>query len=155
MKNKLLTLLLLLSAISTYAFVSDTIDQKYVQLFQTSFPKAQTVIWQEYPETVGVTFTDAAIESRILYARDDSFIRLTRYYNEMTMPYHFKHIVASRYQGKKIIGVNEVSNISKDGGVDVCYYLIMEDARNSWMIKMDANGTSEAVEKFKKNTSTK
>lgn len=155
MKNNLLTLLLLLSAISTYAFVPDTIDQKYIHLFQSSFPKAETVIWQEYPETVGVNFTDAGIESRILYARDESYIRLTRYYNEMTMPYHFKHIAASRYSGKKIISVNEVSNIFKDGSVDVGYYLIMEDARNSWMIKMDANGTAEGVEKFKKNAPTK
>ena len=144
-------LLSLLSAISTYAFVPDTIDQKYIQLFQSSFPRAQPVTWQEYPETFGANFTDAGIESRILYAKDDSYIRLTRYYNETTMPYHFKHIVASKYPGKKIITVNEVSNISNDGSVDIDYYLIMEDARNSWMIKTDANGTAESVEKFKKN----
>ena len=140
-----------MSAISTYAFVPDTIDQKYIQLFQSGFPKAQTVNWQEYPETFGVSFMDAGIESRILYAKDESYIRLTRYYNEMTMPYHFKHIVASKYPGKKIITVNEVSNISKDGSVDLDYYLIMEDSRNSWMVKTDANGTAESVEKFKKN----
>jgi hypothetical protein len=66
MKNNLLTLLLSLSAISTYAFVPDTIDQKYIHLFQSSFPRVETVSWQEYPETFGASFNDAGIESRIL-----------------------------------------------------------------------------------------
>ena len=51
---------------------------------------------------------------------------------------------------KKIISLNEVTNISNDKSVAVEYYLLIEDARNSWMIKTDANG-NQGVEKFKKN----
>ena len=35
---------------------------------------------------------------------------------------------------KKIISLNEVTNISNDKSVAVEYYLLIEDARNSWMI---------------------
>ena len=56
------------------------------------------------------------------------------------MPYHFKKIVASRYLVKKIISLNEVTNISNDKSVAVEYYLLIEDACNSWMIKTNANG---------------
>ena len=51
---------------------------------------------------------------------------------------------------KKIISLNEVTNISNEKSVAVEYYLLIEDARNSWMIKTDANG-NQGVEKFKKN----
>jgi hypothetical protein len=55
------------------------------------------------------------------------------------MPYHFKQIVASRYLVKKIISLNEVTNISNDKSVAVEYYLLIEDARHSRMIRADAN----------------
>jgi len=41
---------------------------------------------------------------------------------------------------KKIISLNEVTNISNDKSAAVEYYLLIEDARNSWIKKTDANG---------------
>ena len=151
MKKSFIFLLLLLLGFSSHAFVRNHIDQKFIQLFQSSFPKAETVSWEEYPDCYTVNFTESGIAARIVYAKDESYVRFTRYYNETTMPYYVKHFVAAKYGNKKIIGVNEVSNVSKSGDIDLNYYLILEDDHKKWMIKMDSRGYTEIVDTFKKN----
>ena len=47
-------------------------------------------------------YSQSKSNSEIIYAKDESYTRLTRHFNELSMPYHFKKNVASMYLGKKI-----------------------------------------------------
>lgn len=148
MKKSFIFLSLLVLAFSSWS--RPAVEEKFIQLFQTNFPRAEKVSWEEYADCYAVNFTEGGIDARVMYARDESYVRLTRYYNEATMPYHVKHLVASRYSDKLVIGLNEVSNVTREGDVELNYYLIVEDEQKRMMIKMDARGNTEVVDKFKK-----
>lgn len=148
MKKSFIFLSLLLLAFSSWG--RTTVEEKFIQLFQTNFPRAEKVSWEEYADCYAVNFTEGGIDARVMYAKDESYVRFTRYYNEATMPYHVKHLIASKYSGKLIIGVNEVSTVTNNGDIELNYYLIVEDDQKRMMIKMDARGYTEVVDKFKK-----
>ena len=150
MKKSIFFLLSFLLAITSFA---NGIDEKFIRLFESSFPKAERVSWEQYNDSYVVSFTESGIEARALYAKDESYVRFTRYYTETTLPYHVKYIIGSKYANKKLIGVNEVSTILKNGDVELNYYLILEDKQNRLMIRMDSVGRTDVVEKFKKEQS--
>lgn len=150
MKKILFILLLSLLGSFSYAFHGHGIDEKVIQLFQSNFPKAENVKWEEHPDSYAVVFTEGGINARINYARDGSSVNFTRQYNEHTLPYHIKFLVASRYTDRKIIEVLEVSNVSKEGYVNLSYYLVLEDTKTRWVIIIDGNGYTKSVEKMKR-----
>jgi hypothetical protein len=86
---------------------------------------------------------------RILYAKDESYARFTRYYSETNMPYYLKYFILQRFKGKKISWMNEESTVNNKGEIDLAYNLVLEVAQTRWTVKILSNGTVETLLKQK------
>ena len=138
--------------IGMYSFAwAQGIDQRFVRSFDSSFPNAQDVSWLEYSDAYEVSFIHAGIRSRILYPKDESFVRLTRYYKEDHLPYQVHLLINNQFPNRKIFGVTEVSTIQQSRGeLSVVYYVIVEDASKWVTVKIDRDGTLSVGKALKK-----
>lgn len=136
----------------SFAFVPGEIDQKVQRAFDSSFPDARDVSWLDYPESYEVSFVQNGIRSRVFYPKDNSFVRLTRYFKEGSLPYHVKFIIKKQFPGKSIFGITEVSSISTDWKYSsLVYHIIMEDDQKWFMVTMEADGSFIIGKKLKKS----
>jgi hypothetical protein len=157
MKKTSILIYSLLFAASTFAYSPRNIDEKLVHSFQTNFPHAERVSWEELPGQYVVSFVDNGILSRITYLKKGSDIAsYVRYYMEETLPFSIRSEVKRRYPNKKIQGVVEVSAPLPADDEDAAavlttvYYIRLEGAGTLINIRMSSDGNSEVVEKFKK-----
>ena len=150
---KKLTVLLIALSISAFTFASDPggIDERLIQSFQSSFPKAEQVNWYELPKAYVVNFVENGIRGRIAYGKDGASTQFTRYYTGELLPFVVQSNIKKAYPNKTIYGVIEVSTVSESGNRSkVDYYVKMQDARYWTMVKADMDGNTRIVEKFKK-----
>jgi hypothetical protein len=150
---KKLTVLIIALTFGAVTFASDPggIDEKLIQSFQSSFPKAEKVNWYELQNAYVVNFVENGIRGRITYRKDGASTQYTRYYTEELLPFVVQSNIKQNYPGKSIYGVIEVSTVSKSGNQSkVDYYVKMQDARHWTMVKADMDGNTRLVEKFKK-----
>ena len=150
---KKLTVLFLALCIGAFTFASGPggIDEKLIQSFQSSFPKAESVNWYELPKAYVVNFVENGIRARIEYQKDGTSTQFTRYYTGENLPFVVQSNIKKTYPGKTIYGVIEVSNVSESGSRSkVDYYVKMQDARYWTMVKADTDGNVRLVEKLRK-----
>lgn len=150
---KKLTVMFFALVLGAVAFASDPggIDEKLIQSFQSSFPKAENVNWYELQSAWVVNFVENGIRGRIEYRKDGSSKQYTRYYTEQNLPFVVQSNIKQNYPGKTIYGVIEVSTVSQSGNHSkVDYYVKMQDARYWTMVKADMDGNTRIVEKLKK-----
>jgi hypothetical protein len=147
-------IVVLLSAIIGYgASAHDTtnIDQKLLQLFKTSFPNAQEVTWHEATDAYVANFVENGVRSKIAYTKDGSVAQLTRTYQEQGLPYSIGYKVKEEFPGKNIFGVVEVLTRSeRENYSAVEYYIKLEDAKNWITVKVNGDGETTVIEKYKK-----
>ena len=141
--------LFLISLAFTYAHAINGIDEKFLRLFQESYPGAESVSWEEFKETYAVSFKDAGVDVRILYAKDESYARFTRYYSETNMPYYLKHFILQKFKGKKMAWINEECTVNNQGEIDLAYNLVLEEGQTRWTVKILSNGNVETLLKQK------
>ncbi|HEY8734395.1 MAG TPA: hypothetical protein VIL90_07505 [Puia sp.] len=144
MKKLLLIICFLVAGFASMATVR-TINEKLVQAFREIYPDAVQVTWKEYPETYVVYFSDAGIKSTIIFDKDGSFVRSTRYYMEENLPYYLVAVTRAKYPTKKIFCVTEISSPS-----NIDYFLKLEDAKTWMTIKLDSEGNIRVLERFNK-----
>lgn len=132
---------------TSLAYPERNVNDKLLQSFKESFPKAEQVSWKELPETYVVNFVEDGIRNAIIYEKDGTFKSSTRYYQEQNLPYYLLVNIRKRFPDKKIFGVTEISSIS-----EIEYYIKMEDAAVWTTIKMDSEGNLVLVEKLKKES---
>ena len=149
MKKISILFLSIMIGISSLAHRPIEIDQKLLQSFDSSFPNAQEVSWLDITDAYEVSFLQNGIRTRILYPKDQSFIRFTRYYKEENFSYPLQLLVKKAYPGKKIFGITEISQVS-DNSITVVYYVIIEDAKKWLTILLDNDGNISVVNKFRK-----
>jgi hypothetical protein len=126
------------------------IDDKLIQSFATSFPKAEQVHWYEMPKAWVVNFVADGIRSRVVYLKDGKITEFTRYYFEQNLPFLIRSKVKEAYPNKNIFGVVEVSIMTASGTSQLNYHVKLEDAK-SWMtVKSDNEGNLSVEEKYKK-----
>ena len=143
----------ILMGIQSFAFIPNEIDQKIQKTFDSSFPDAQEVSWLDYPEAYEVSFVENGIRARILYAKDNSFVRLTRYYKEANLSYHVRLAVQKQYPGKKIFGVTEISTVVEEWkDTSVVYHIILEDDQKWLTVTLERDGSFTPGKKLKKGS---
>jgi len=148
MKKLVALFLSLVVAFSSFAYTPVEIDKKLIQAFDSTFPNAADVSWHEYADEYVVHFVEGGVRSRIAYAKDQSYVRITRYYTEKHLPYHVRLLVKNQYPGKSIFGITEISTVSPAGGyTDLAFYVVVEDARKWLTVKIDSEGNSTIVQK--------
>ena len=144
MKKYLLIISFLVGGFISMAAVR-TINERLVQTFREIYPNAVGVNWKEYPESYVVYFSDGGIKSTIIFNKDGSFIRSTRYYLEENLPYYLVVAIKEKYPTKKIYSVTEISSPS-----NIDYFIKLEDAKTWMTIKLDSEGNIKVLEKFNK-----
>jgi hypothetical protein len=145
-------MLIVLSLIisSSQGFAQEGIDAKFLTLFQAEFPKADSVSWEDFDFAYAVNFIDEGVQSRITYSKDGSNVRVTRFYNETSIPYMLKYISVLNYPGKIIASATENNILSKTGEIELFYYLILEDSGRTLTIRVNSNGNREILNRSKK-----
>jgi hypothetical protein len=151
MKKFFILISAVVMGVQSYAFYPGEIDQKIQKTFDLSFPNAKDVSWLDYPKSYEVSFVQNGIRSRVYYPKDNSFVRLTRYFKEENLPYHVRFIIKKQFAGKSIFGVTEVSTISDGWNLSyIVYNIVLEDEAKFYFIKMEEDGEFTIGKRLKK-----
>jgi hypothetical protein len=151
MKKILVILSITLMSISSFASSPWKIDENVIASFQSHFPNARQILWLEFDESYEVYFLDNGIQVNIVYQKDQSLVRITRYYTETNLPYDIHYILEKELPDKKIFGITEVSTISQPGSqISKVYYLTMEDENKWYKIEMYSDGSFRITDKYRK-----
>jgi len=157
MKKLFILTCTLLFGIGSFAYNPRNIDEKLVQAFSVSFPRAEKVSWQELTQAYVVSFVDNGIRSRITYQKKDGVIlSYIRYYFEETLPVNIRLGIKREFPGKKIWGVVEIStqpdpeDQTPEQGLQTVYYVKLESAKTWTTVKLDTNGNTDIVERYRK-----
>lgn len=155
--KKLLVLTCALLVVSlSFAYTPSTIDEKLLNAFNNSFPRAEKVSWQEASKSYIVSFVDNGIRSRITYYKDGTIMSYIRYYFEETLPVNVRMAVKEEFPGKKVWGVVEISSLPDtrgargDKGLETIYYIKLEGPSTWTTVKMDSNGNWDVTERYRK-----
>jgi hypothetical protein len=144
MKKILFVAFLVISGFASMAAGRD-INEKLVQTFRQTYPDAVDINWLEYPETYTVSFKEGGERSIIIFNKDGTFLRATRYYDERYLPYYIVAAIHGKYPAKKIYGVTEVSTPD-----NIVYYIKLEDAKTWMTIQVDSDVFIKVLEKYRK-----
>jgi hypothetical protein len=120
-------------------------NEKVLKSFNETFTSAEDVKWEEYPTYYTVSFVNGGIRSKVNYDLDGNMTGSIRYYAPEMLPLNIFNSIKKQYSKKKLFGVTEVT-----AGNEVNYYVKLEDDKNWITLKVDATGSSEVFEKFKK-----
>lgn len=145
MKKILFASFLVILGFTTMAAGRDP-NEKLVQAFREAYPNAVQVSWVEYPESYVVYFELEAVKANIIFSKEGTLIRATRYYKEEYLPYYLVAAIHEKYPSKKIYGVTEVSTTSM-----IAYFIKLEDAKTWITIQVDSEGNIKVSEKLKKS----
>src|SRR3954471_8302335 len=136
MKKLIIILYSVLFALNAMAHTPGEIDKKLLQSFDSSFPHATEVAWQDVGEAFEVYFMQNGVRSKILYSKDLTVVQLTRYYKEEQLPYAIDYLLGRDFPKQKVFGVTETSTISlPDNRVTVEYQVVLEDAGRWYQVK--------------------
>jgi hypothetical protein len=142
----------MLMCIATLAFANNSfarraaeVTEKVKKEFKETFPFAEKVDWEEFPDRYIVHFEESNVRAVVDYDKDGNYLGSKRYYGESNLPVNILYKIRKKYADKKIFGITEIAT---DNSID--YYIKMEDATNWITIKSDPSGNFEQVEKYKK-----
>ena len=140
----------LMIAVNSFAYDSVEIDRRVMQSFGSSFPHATDIRWNELEKTYLVNFVENSIRYQIEYAKDQSFVNITRYYRAENLPFPVRYVIENRYPGKSIFGITEISSVVAGDVINIDYYIILEDAKRWITVKMDKAGNRTIVQRLRK-----
>jgi hypothetical protein len=151
MKKLFILFSALVMGVQGFGFYPGEIDQKIKKTFDSSFPNATDISWLDYPQSYEVSFVQNGIRSRVYYPKDESYVRLTRYFKEENLPYHLRFIIKKQFPEKSIFGVTEVSVISEGWNFSsIVYHIILEDEQRWYTVKLEEGGIFKLEKKLKK-----
>ena len=143
MKKLLLSAATVLFSLFLYASAP---TEKVLQSFNQSFKNVQEVKWYDVPDgCYEVQFTQDEVKARIKYDNEGNIMQTTRYYAAEQLPLFVRAKVNSRYAGKSIFGITEVTN-----EYSVTYHIVLFDKTHWYHIKSDNYGAMYLDKKFKK-----
>ncbi|AEW02795.1 hypothetical protein A4D02_02100 [Niastella koreensis] len=151
MKKVIAILTAAVIATSTYAFSpSGTFspfdpNEKVLKAFNETFSTATEVRWEEFPKYFAVSFVSGGIRSKVNYDKEGNMISSLRYYNPQLLPLYILNKVSQENPKKKLFGVTEVTV-----GGNIAYYIKLEDNNCWYTVKVDGDGNTQTVEKYKK-----
>ncbi|MFL5772495.1 MAG: hypothetical protein ACJ75F_05005 [Flavisolibacter sp.] len=151
MKKLIIILYSVLFSLNAMAHTPGEIDRKLLQSFDSSFPHATEVAWQDIGEAYEVYFIQNGVRSKIIYSKDLTVVQLTRYYKEEQLPYAIDYLLGRDFPKQKVFGVTETSTISlPDNRVSVEYQVVLEDAGRWYQVKMNQDGSFTLIRKLRK-----
>ena len=145
MKKIILSTALLVSIVAVASTSPYEVNEKVLKAFNTTFAKAQDVIWNEYDNIYQANFKQDDIQIRAQYDREGSLIQTIRYYGERQLMPNIVSKLKKKYSGREIFGVTETSS---DEGV--AFMVTLKDEKNWYVVKADIYGNLEQTEKFKR-----
>jgi hypothetical protein len=145
MKKVIAILTATLIAVSTYAFSPFDPNERVLKAFNETFSTATEVRWEEYPKYFAVSFVSGGIRAKVNYDKEGNMISSLRYYNPQLLPLYILNKVSQENSKKKLFGVTEVTV-----GGNIAYYIKLEDNTSWYTLKVDTDGNSQIVEKYKK-----
>ena len=126
------------------AFAYDP-SERVLKAFNETFTSAQEVRWEEFPTYYSVSFVNSGIRSKVNYDKDGAMLSSMRYYAPQMLPLNIISKINKENPKKKMFGVTEVTV-----GGDIVYYIKMQDATRWYTFKVDTEGNSQMVERYKK-----
>jgi hypothetical protein len=133
-----------LFTVTATAYVEDP-NEKVLRSFNETFRGAEDVKWEEYDSYYTVSFVNAGIRSKVNYDKEGNMLGSLRYYLPSMLPLNIQSKLKKEYTRKSLYGVTEVTF-----GTEVTYYVKMEDEKSWITVKVDTDGNSRVVEKYKK-----
>jgi hypothetical protein len=131
--------------LNSFGFNAKNVNEKVLQIFKQSFPRAEHVAWSESRETYSVNFVEEGIRTSVIYDKNGEFLEATRYYEELNLPLYLLYRIKERYPDKKIYGITEVSTPD-----EILYYVKMVDSKIWLTLRIDSEGRMILIEKFRK-----
>ncbi|HEY4935487.1 MAG TPA: hypothetical protein VII44_02845 [Puia sp.] len=150
MKTKLagpISLFVLLAQIHAFAGNDPaTVNEKLIKAFQTAFPMAEKVDWNENGDHYFVHFKENSVLSEIEYDHEGNFIESERYYKDISLvPIHLAWELHKKFPDKTVYGITETNTESES-----YYYVKLEDSKEWITVKGSSDGICQVVEKFNK-----
>ena len=138
--------LALMISFHSFAFSGPDVETLLQQSFKQSFPNAENVTWNN-DDNGGytVSFSVKTILTRISYDSKGRFISSLRNYSEQLLPFFITNMLKHKYPGDQIYGVTEIT--SPD---DINYFVKLQSAKYWITVRIDNDGNSMVVEKYRK-----
>jgi hypothetical protein len=135
----------LLIALQSIAWSGPDVQKLLQQSFEQSFPNAEHVTWSDDTQGYSVSFTVKSILTRISYDKKGRFTGSLRNYSEQMLPFFITNMLKQKYPEDKIFGVTEITSPT-----DINYFVKMEGAKHWITVRIDNDGNSMLVEKYRK-----
>lgn len=151
MKKILLLLSVILAGFTAASFRNEDIDQKLIDTFSKLYPHAEQVSWHETNNDYLVYFKDRGVRVRIVYAKDNSAVNITRYYEKEHLPYYILLILDKKFRDKEIFGITEISELGSTGNMQqLNYFITLHDDKKWYTVRIDDSGNATLIKKFNK-----
>lgn len=147
---KKLVVLFAAFVVSFQTFAYDPINEKLTRSFQSSFPNAAQVNWQELQDGFIVSFVDQNIRARAYYDKEGALTQVIRYYHEQTLPFNVLYTIKQQFGGKKIFGIVELTTVSAGKSLETEYFVKLEDARHWITVKVNSHGDASVTQRLRK-----
>ena len=144
MKKIMLAIALMWSSLSVLA---NDPNQSVLDAFAKEYPNVKEVKWTEQNDNYEASFKQNEINFKVVFDRDGNVMKTYKYYGESSLPASILKKLKSKYSGKSVHGVTEVS--SYDEGTN--YIIMLEDAKEWVEVKATDFGSLTVQRKFKKS----
>ena len=135
----------LMITFQSFAWSGPDVQKLLQQSFEQSFPNAEHVTWSDDPNGYTVSFTVKSILTRLSYDKKGKFTGSLRNYSEQMLPFYITNMLKQKYPGDKIFGITEITSAD-----DINYFVKLEGAKNWITVRVDNDGNSMVVEKYRK-----
>lgn len=143
--KKIVVFVALFAALGAAATTPPEVNEKVLRAFKETFIKATDVVWHEMDNSYQASFIQSSITTRATYDTEGNLLRTTRYYAEESLPVHILGKLKSKYAGKSVYGVTEITQEN-----EVAYFVTLQDEKNWYVVKSDNWGSLELTKKFRK-----
>ncbi|MBS1919930.1 MAG: hypothetical protein JST17_06740 [Bacteroidetes bacterium] len=127
------------------ASAGTTPNEKVLKAFNATFVNAEKVVWNDLDNQYQANFWQNSINVRVRYDGDGNLLETIRYYFEKNLPPMIATKLKKKYPQRSVFGVTELT--TQD---EITYYISMNDDKNWYTVKSDANGVMEQTDKYKR-----
>lgn len=119
------------------------VSEKVLKVFAETFQNAREVKWHEYDKTYQVNFKQNGIATSVLYDQEGNMLEARRHSKEDILPLIIKEKLKRKFSSQTVFGVTEVATPSA-----TIYRIVLEDAKQWYVLETDANGAIYKRDKF-------
>lgn len=134
-----------LSCSSAFANPGEQVNQKVLKIFKTSFPEVRNASWHTTDDYYQVFFKNNDCTTRIQYDFSGNLLSTLCNYNGSKLPAFLRAKISSRFRGKSIYGVTELTTPT-----DHSYNVVLQDNKFWYNVSCDGDGNVFLQNKFKK-----